>query len=192
MIALTSYVLVAAALAKRGKGSGKRRPMGRYLRGSVDDELSLGTLATKTAIEQQFDETVNERTLVSSLVATWTMSNWTPIAAAGPILVGVAHSDYALSEIEAFIEATGSWNEGDMIQQEIAKRKIRRIGIFDSPLAATDSAVLNDGKPIKTKMNWILLQGQTLNMWAYNLGTASIATTVPLIHAEGHANLWPR
>ncbi len=166
--------------------------MGKYLKGSVDEDLDLGTLATKDAILVAFDSTVNERTLVSSVVASYTMSNWTPIASAGPILVGIAHGDYTAAEIEAWVETTGSWNETDLVQQEVANRKIRKIGVFDTPASAAASAVLNDGRPVKTKLNWILTQGQTLSLWAYNLGTAAVATTDPRIHAEGHANLWPR
>ncbi len=188
---LLIYITLIAMLAM-AKHPRRRRRMGRYLRGAVDESLSMATLASKTLVLAIFDETVNERTLISSLVATWSLRNFTPIANAGPILVGVSHSDYTAAEIEAFIEATGSWNEGNMTQQEIAKRKIRRVGVFDTPDAAEDTAVLNDGKPIKTRLNWILLQGQSLNQWSYNLGSAAFATSTPVVDMSGHANLWPR
>ncbi len=189
IIPVLVYATFVAMAKARGRG---RRSMGRYLRGTIDEELSLSTLASLTLVEAAFDEVVNERTLVSSISAIWTMSNYTPVANAGPILVGVCHSDYSQSEIEAFIETTGSWNEGDLTQREVANRKIRRIGIFDTPDAATDSAVLNEGRALKTKLNWILLQGQTLRLWAYNLGTAALTTTSPTIRMAGHANLWAR
>jgi len=188
---MIAFVLITSFIGLAKRGRGKRR-MGKYLRGAVDESLSMATLASKTLVLAIFDETVNERTLVSSLVANWSMRNFTPIASAGPVLVGVSHSDYSAAEIEAYIEATGSWNEGNMTQQEIAKRKIRRIGVFDTPDAAEDSAVLNDGRPIKTKLNWILLQGQSLNQWSYNLGAAAFATTIPVVDVSGHVNLWPR
>ncbi len=166
--------------------------MGKYIKGAIDEDLGLGTLASKTAVEASFDETVNERTRVSSIVATWDMNNFTPGAGIGPILVGVAQNDYTQAEIEEFLETTGSWNEGDLVAQEVAGRKIRRIGVFEIPDDAGDAVTLNDGKPIKTKLNWIMLQGQTLNLWAYNLGSNPIATTAPNVHASGHANLWPQ
>ncbi len=190
-ILVVMAVIYAIVMAAKRRGGGRRR-MGKYLRGSIDEDLDLGTLGTKDVVLAAFDETVNERTLVSSIVLTWTLSNFTPIASAGPILVGVAHGDYTAAQIEEYIENTGSWNEGSMIGQEQANRKIRRVGIFDTPDAATDSSVLNDGKSIKTKLNWILNQGETLNQWAYNLGTAALATTDPRVHMAGHANLWPR
>ncbi len=166
--------------------------MGKYIRGAVDEFTALGTLAAKDAIVTAFDETVNERTLISSLVATWSLSNFTAGALVGPIMVGVAHSDYSAAEIEEWIENAGSWDEGDLVNQEIAGRKIRKIGIFEVPDGVAESRELNDGRPIKTKLNWILLQGQTLGVWAYNLGQNPLATTDPIVATEGHANLWPR
>jgi len=168
--------------------------MGRYIRGSVDEDLSLGTLAGKTLAGTAFDQTVNERTWCSSIRASWTIANWTHIASSGPLVVGVAHGDYSDAEIEAWIETTDSWDEGNLIEQEVGARKIRRIGVFeaDSVVGAIDQVALNDGKQITTKLGWMLLQGQTLRIWAYNTGTAALATTVPTIHAAGHVNLWPR
>ncbi len=172
-----------------------RRKMGRYIRGEVDEEMSIGTLASKDVAIAVFDETVNERTFISSLVATYALLNRTPGSTVGPLMVGVAHSDYTSAEIEAWIESTGSWNEGDLVQsREVGRRLIKKVGVFpdDGGAAVSVASVLNDGKPIKTKLGWILLQGQTLNAWAYNLGSSPYATTVPLVHIQGHANLWPR
>ncbi len=166
--------------------------MGRYIKGQVDETLALGTLGAQTAIGTIFDSTVNERTLVSSIVATYGLSSFTPGVKVGPLVVGVSHSDYTQAEIEAWVENTGSWNEGDLVQQEVANRKIRRIGAFDAPDDQEDTNVLNDGKPIKTKLNWILLQGQTLRLWVYNSGTTAVSTTDPDVTLQGHCNLWPR
>ncbi len=162
--------------------------MGRYIRGTVDEKLVLGTLASLAVISGQFDETVNERTRVTSIVATYSMNEFTVAAGDGPVQVGVCHSDYSSAEIEEVLEATGSWDEGDLIQQELAKRKIRRIGIFDSDQV---DDVLNDGKPIKTKLNWILNQGQSLRLWAYNTGAGALDTGA-IINVNGHVNLFPQ
>ncbi len=169
----------------------RRRRMGRYIKGGIDDVLSLGTLAGKTLIGTVFDEVVRERTLVSSIVATYSISDLTLGAGIGPVLVGIAHSDYSDAEIEAVIEMTDSWDEGNKTEQELAKRLVRRIGIFEVSASGED-AVLNDGVPIKTKLNWILNSAQSLRLWAYNMGANPLATTVPLVSLQGHANLWPR
>ncbi len=166
--------------------------MGKYLRGVVDEEVALTTLAAKTLTSASFDNVVNERTLVSSVVARYSMTAFTKSTGDGPIMVGLAHGDYSNTEIEEFIENQGSWNEGDKIARERGARQIRMVGIFENPADEAESVVLNDGKPIKTKMNWILNQGITLKLWAYNLGTSALATTAPIVQAEGHANLWPK
>ncbi len=165
--------------------------MGKYIRGGIDEQLSLGTLAALDVIVGAFDEVVNGRTLVSSIVATWAIGAWTDDGS-GPLMVGIAHGDYADAEIEEFIEATGSWDEGNLTEQEISQRKIRRIGSMTGPISAPGGAILNDGKPVKTKLNWILNDGETLKFWCYNQGAAPLATTVPVLRIEGHANLWPR
>ncbi len=169
-----------------------RRKMGKYIKGQVDEEMAIGTLAAKDVIATGFDQAVEERTLISSMVATWSLKNVTPSPTAGPLLVGIAHSDYSAPEIEAWLESVGSWSEGDLVNQEITNRKIRRVGIFPNTGSVNDASVLNDGKPIKTKMNWILTTGQNLQTWAYNLGTGAFATTDPSVDVQGHVNLWPR
>ncbi len=184
-------IIVLLGLAKRGRG--RRRSMGRYLKGIVDEKLQLTTLASRTLVAVAFDETVNERTYVSSLVVSCALDSMTEGASIGPIQVGVAHSDYSAAEIEEWIENTGSWNEGDLVQsREVAKRLIRSFGIFPSSGESLGTSALWEGKQRRVKLGWILNQGQTLDLWAYNLGTQAIATTVPNVNLQGHANLWPK
>ncbi len=172
----------------------RRRRMGRYIRGAINHKLNLGTLAAATVIGSNLAEVVNERTLVSSIVTSVSVNDWTEGLNIGPIRVGVAHSDYSDAEIEAWIEATDSWDEGDKVAQEVAGRKIRDIGTMVSSFSggSGSESYLQDGKPIKSKLNWILLQGQTIKFWAFNMGSAAFATTDPDVNFQGHANLWPR
>ncbi len=165
--------------------------MGSYMKGSVEEVLGLGTLASRTLISDIFDQVTLEKTFASSLVATWTLDDFTNAIGDGPIAVGVAHSAYSDAEIEAVLESTGSWNQGNLIQQEISKRKVRIIGVFRTSQADSQGiAVLNDGRPIKTKLNWALNTGQSLRLWAYNQGTSALATTTPNVRCIGHINLW--
>ncbi len=178
------------ALAKRGRG---KRAFGRYIKGNVDNDFSLGTLAASTALLSVNVDTVSERAWCSSLKATWTRSGWTVADNVGPIEVGVMHSDYTLAELEAFLELTSGWDEGDLISREVASRKIRRIGVFEAPGGGGLGAdALNGGRPVHTKTGWMLKTGATLTYWAYNMGTGAVVTTDPNIHIRGHANLWPR
>ncbi len=175
----------------RKHGSGRK--MGRYLRGNIDEVFPIAALATKDVIVLAMGGSVQERTLISSIVATWGMASMTPLADAGPVAFGVAHGDYQSAEIEAWIEDSGSWDEGNLISREIGKRKIRQIGVFETPDDPADAVVFNDGRPRKTKLNWILTQGVALNMWAYNTGTANLSgATGTDITVTGHANLWPK
>ena len=167
--------------------------MGRYLRGNVDEELALTSLASKDVVGALFDETVNERTRVTSIVANYALGNLTPGAGIGPVIFGVAHGDYSDAEVEEWLEMTGQWNEGDLVAtREVGRRLIRQIGVFETPDEVTDQVTVNDGKPVKTRLNWILLQGQTLRLWAFNSGSNPIATTSPSLTANGHVNLFPQ
>ncbi len=170
----------------------RRRKFVKYLAGIINVEIDFSGLGAKAANTTIFPETVIERTYCSSIRAAWSLSNWTPTSQAGPIMVGIAHFDYSAAEIESWIENVDSWNEGNLIQQEIAKRKIRIIGIFEGGDDALDIVRLNDGKPIRTKVGWIFTTGQSLRMWVYNLGSSSVSTTTPRVHGRGVAHLWPR
>ncbi len=168
-----------------------RRAFRKYLAGKINHSQLLGTLTAKSAISAVVAETLSEKAWLSSVKATWAVGDWTPAAGDGPIMVGVAHSDYSTSEIEAWIENSGSWSQGDKVTQEIGRRKIRRVGVLQSPVNTTEGVVLNDGKPITTKCNWQLITGQSVRIWAYNMGISAFATTDPLVVVNGHANLWP-
>ncbi len=182
------------SMARRPKRQYRRKggKRGKYIKGNVDELLTLTGLVANTLVGTQFDDSVNERTFISSLVASYSISNFTLGTDDGPIMVGVAHSDYSDAEIEAVIEVTGSWNEGDLIAREVGQRLVRVIGIFRATGAATETMTLQEGKMIRTKLGWILLQSQSLRLWAYNLGTSNLATTAPTIRVQGHVNLWPR
>ncbi len=160
-----------------------------YLKGNVDEDLSLGTLAPKTLVADTWDESPEEKTLISSIVCTWALDQLS--STQGPITFGVAHSDYSDAEIEAVLENAASWDQGSKVEQEIAKRLVRQIGVFVSKTeSAIEDVEFNDGKPMKTKLNWRLNSGDTLKMWAYNISASALSTTVPTLRCNGHANLW--
>ncbi len=186
---LVIMAVLGLLMAKHG-----RRKYRKYIRGAIDKRMALGTLAADTVIGSNFDGVVNERTFVSSVKALYTMDQFTDASDDGPIIVGLAHSDYSDAEIEAWVENTtsASWDEGNQVAQEIGRRKIRRVGVFEGVGDPNINAVLNEGRMITTKCKWILLQGQTVKVWAYNAGSSALATTDPTVHVQGHANLWPR
>ncbi len=182
--------LVVLAIAMMAKARRRRkRSFAGYVRGNIDLDTALGTLAGKTAVLQA-SQTVSSPCRVSSVKAIYSLHGMTVGDNIGPIMVGVAHSDYTLAELEEWIEAaSGSWQRGKLVEQEIDNRLIRRIGVF-TPLISLGAEVLNDGKPIRTKLNWALQSAQGLNFWYYNMGTAALATTDPNGHVQGQANLF--
>ncbi len=173
-------------------GKSRRRKMSkRYLRGNVEEELALAALPAGDVTSAPFDHAVVEQAFISSVVASWSMTSLTIGADIGPFTVGLAHSDYTPAEIEEFLENSGAWDLSDKIAQEKAKRLIRIVGTFPGPPGGgLGTAVLNDGKPIKTKLNWRLITGKTLQVWVRNGGSQPVATTVPDIKVDGHANIW--
>ncbi len=185
-------VLVAFMLAAK-KPVRRRGNMARYLRGKVNQSMELATLAGTTLIAVSFSETLLESARLTSIVATYSISDFTPAVDDGPITVGIAHGDYTAAEIEEVLENSGSWAAGNLVAKEIANRKIRRIGTFDlSAVQASTvggAAVLNDGKAIKTKLNWLLRTGQTLKLWAYNEGSGALVTGSS-VSIQGHVNIF--
>ncbi len=191
ILVILVVVLAALGLAKHGKGRGRKfRP---YLKGALDESLALSTLGSKVLIGANAEGVLEEKAWLTSIKATWALSEFTPATDDGPIYVGVAHNSYSDGEIEAWLEnETGSWAAGSLVQQEVAKRKIRQVGVFRvSGTDATNVYVLNEGRPIHTKCGWQLQTGDTVKVWAYNAGASALATTSPNLIVLGHANLWP-
>ncbi len=109
-------------MAKRRGGTKFRR----YIRGIVNVEKDAGALTTKNVASGNFPEVVTERCWISSIDAVWTLMHHTKVADAGPLLIGIAHSDYTEAEVEEFLENVNSWDQSDKVQsREISKRFIR-------------------------------------------------------------------
>ncbi len=110
----------------------------------------------------------------------------------GPIHIGLAKSDYSDAEIEAWVENASGFTRANLIQQEISKRHIKHVATFTLPqLAAAEqvSVEVNDGKPIKTRLNWRILEGTTISVWIYNAGTSAIpASSGQVLTSVGQIN----
>ncbi len=151
----------------------------------------ISTLAGNTVVKFPAQDNVSEQAWVSSVLLAWSWDNVT-LGTGGPLWVGVAHSDYTAAEIEQWIENTTGWAMGDKVSQEVARRSIRAVGILREPLTPQESYSLNEGMPIRTKCGFRLQGGQTVAVWAYNMGTGAFSTTTPNLHVNGHANIWPQ
>ncbi len=187
------YILGLVILLMARKSRRRRRNWAAYTRGNIRENMALGTLAAADVITTSLGD-VDGRTRISTIKATWSMSGFTVTDNVGPIMVGVCHGDYSDAEVEAWIEQTEatSWQSGSLADKEISDRRIRKIGTFGQVGQSLGNQVLNDGKPITTKLNWDLVSGQSIRIWAYNTGTVAVGTTDPQVVVDGQANLWDR
>jgi len=99
-----------------------------------------------------------------SISAAWDLLALT--AGDGPLVVGYAFSDYTVTEIKECIEAKAAISVGNKIALEQANRLVRVVGTLQE--AGGDE--LNDGRPIKTRLNWLIPIGKEVNIFAYNDG----------------------
>ncbi len=163
--------------------------MGNYVKGRIEDKKDLSTLGADTLISGTVASVMTESGRVSSVSLTWSLTDLVDAAGDGPIVVGLAHSDYSDAEISAVLTSAVTWDRGNKIGEEIAGRLVRTVGVFDSTGVALSIDTLNDGRPIKTKLNWGLNTGATLKFWAFNQGDSALGTGAQL-QVLGHANLW--
>ncbi len=106
-----------------------------------------------------------------SVKSVWSLKGLT--VGQGPIMVGYAHSDYSTTEIKEAIEASGAIDIGNKVAQEQANRLVRIVGQFSGDAA---DETLNDGKPLKTKLNWAVGIGDEVSQFAYNDSGAPLTT----------------
>ncbi len=175
MIETMIVAALLVGLAKRGR---RRRRRGvRMLK--VSELISLGALGAGAMISGVFDSTVDDTTYLLSIEAVWSLAEHT--VGQGPIVVGVAHSDYTSSEIGAWFAAAGAWDRGNLVAGEVNTRKIRQAGVFNGNEV---SETLNDGRAIKTKLGFSVSPGDTLQTWALNQDTSPL-TTGSLVLTDG-------
>ncbi len=157
----------------------KRRRKFNLRRVRATPQNTLSTLATLTVKETNVTNAGTDSMRIVTAKGIWTLSGLT--AGEGPISVGFAHSDYSVTEIKECLEVIASIDPGDKIAQEQANRLVRIVGVF------TEDGSLNDGKPISTKLNWMMTPDDNLELISYNEGSGTL-TTGAFVHWIG--DLW--
>ncbi len=137
--------------------------------------VGLGALATNVAIIAARYGNADGAYRIMTCIDTWSTNDHT--VGEGPILVGYAHGSYTVTQIKEFIESGSSISVGSKLAQEQAGRLIRHVGTFAGEDA---SETLNDGKPIKTRLNWAIPIGTNLNIFAYNDDGSNLTTGTSL------------
>ncbi len=170
MLEMVMLIIIFAMMAKARPR--RRRWTANMQKVNTFSSLALLTTASASLIKADLLAPGDNEFRLLSIRGLWSLRDLT--AGQGPIIVGVAHSDYSVIEIEEYLENETQLTRGDMVAtREIAKRLVRRVGVF---AGAVGEETLNDGKPLKVRLNWAMAQGTTLTFWAYNFSGATLTT----------------
>lgn len=154
----------------------------------VAGAVTIGALTTLDVIASSVTAASANAYRLMSIKVTWAI---TGLGAAidDNFQFGVSHSDYSAAEIEECLEATAAIDIGDKVAQEQANRLVRTIGtITESGTGLAGGGLkFNQGRPMKTKLNWNIGIGDTLNAWVRN-GSGVVYTTGAQLAVQG--DLW--
>ncbi len=146
----------------------------------VSNEDALGTLGAGIAVTASMTGAANTPYRCKSVTASWVITGST--AAEGPVTVGYAHSDYTQTEIKECLEAFASVDQGDKIARERTSRLVRIVGTISLGSGANR---LNNGMPVKTKLNWLINIGDSVNIFSFNENTSTALTTGAIVNHQG-------
>ncbi len=161
-------------MAYRRHGRRRRRPF-NLRRVRVASQLSIGALASLDVVTAATTSTVQDPLRIISVDFAYKLVDLGATADDGQEF-GLSHSDYTAAEIEECLEVSGSIDLGNKIALEQANRLVRTIGVMVGAPGTGAGLSFNDGKPMKTKLNWLMSTGDTLNIWIRN-GSGVVYTT---------------
>ncbi len=133
-------------------------------------ELALSTLAANTVIASSPLSALTEDLYIMSIDSTYVMRDGT--AGEGPLDVGWSHGDYTVAEIGQALDS-GLSGPGTKIEEEQSRRLVRLSGTFHA-LAAEEA--LNNGTKLRTKLKFIIEDGQTIDLFVVNRNTSSLTS----------------
>ncbi len=161
-------------LAAKRRQTKRRRFNLRQVR--VATSPAIGALASEDVTAVALTDVTVDPLQAISFNATY---SWVDLSAAGDgaLEFGLAHGDYTAAEIEECLEAAGGINQSDKTEMERANRLVRRIGVISTAVAgAGEEKEWNNGRQVKTKLNWRLGTGIALNIWFRN-GSGTVYVT---------------
>ena len=180
----TFILLIMLVIGMAKKGRRGRRWTSNMKSVRVDGLNTLGTLADGIVTNGTMLDASDEEYRVLSLSTIWTLRDFT--AGEGPIVVGYAHGDYSVTEVKECLDAQAAIARGDKIVNEQANRLVRIVGAFPGILA---NESLNDGKPIRTRLNWHIPDGKTVVGFAWAKGGVANLTTGADVQTFGKATI---
>ncbi len=171
-------------MANRSKYSKRRNYNLRKVR--VASSPAAGALASTAVVTTPITAAAADKVRIVTVEFAYI---WADIQAAidGGLEFGLAHSGYTATQVDECLEANGSIAIGNKIAQEQANRLVRSIGVIAGTDINGGEAVFNDGRRTKTRLNWLLSVGDTLNLWQRN-GSGTIWTTGSQVEVQG--DMW--
>ncbi len=167
---------------------GRKKPYkhnARMRRVRVASSVALAALGSGDTVKGAITTAATETYRLLSIKAAYA---WTDIQALidDGFEFGFAHSDYTATEIEECLEAQGAIDLGDKIAQEKSNRLVRSVGRISNTagVAVGGSEPFNTGRLLKTKLNWVIQTGDTLDMWVRN-SSGVVWTTGSFLQAIG-------
>ncbi len=152
----------------------RKRKNRNFIAYPVESTLTLAALAAGGIVSDALTALgVTEAYLISADL-TWALKGATQNE--GPIRVGVANGQLSNTEISENLNARPT-GPGDIVAIAEGRRPVRQVGKFS---LTSVSEVLADGKPIRTKLRFPIGEGQELDAWATNEGTATLTTGITI------------
>ncbi len=159
----------------------------RLRRVTISSQAPAGALAAKAVGATAIVNAATEMYRLISVDASFSLSDLGAAIDDG-FAFGFSHSDYSNTEVEECLEAVGSIDRGDKIAMEQANRLVRYVGtIAPGGAVAGGGAQFNDGKRVKTRLNWLMTTGDQLMLWQRN-ASGVVWTTGSNITVAG--DLW--
>ncbi len=167
---LEIFLIIIGLLIPLGAAR-KRRRRGKFIAARVSGTMALGTLSIAIVIAQDLNTGAadNEYFAHSCDLVVGTRGF---TAGEGPILIGLAHSGYSVTEIKEALEANGT-DFGSPTVMEQNNRMVRDHGLF--PII-TATEIMNDGRPKRTKLRFRVEDGNDVVIFAYNQSGATLTT----------------
>ncbi len=166
-------------MAKHGRR--RRRFNLRKVRSTAN--VACGALAAQDVTSGNLTATSANPYRVMSLDLSWSLVDLGATSDDGQEF-GVAHSDYSAAEIEECLEQEGSIDVGNKVEQEQANRLVRTIGQMTGAPGTGAGLSFNDGRRVKTKLNWAIGIGDRVVIWIRN-GSGTIWTTGAQVITNG-------
>ena len=179
IIALSVFTLINAATKPK-----RRRAFPSHLRiVRITSSSAIGALASLDVVANAIISTSANRYRAISFNCSYSWASKAEIDDAASF--GFAHSDYTDAEIEECLEAATAISQGDKVAQERANRLVRQIGTMAGVSSiAAGGAQFNNGMKVKTRLNWLMGIGSTVQLWVRN-SSGAVYTTGSTITING-------